>query len=43
MRFLPRDEKFYDFFETGVKKVVQGATQLEDLIRDFTEVSLKAK
>ena len=43
MRFLPRDEKFYDFFENSVTKVVEGATQLEDLIRDFREVSLKAK
>jgi predicted phosphate transport protein (TIGR00153 family) len=43
MRFLPRDEKFYDFFEYGVKKVVEGALQLEDLIRDFRDVSLKAK
>jgi predicted phosphate transport protein (TIGR00153 family) len=43
MRFLPRDERFYDLFEASVKKVVQGATQLEALIRDFREVSLKAK
>ena len=43
MRFLPRDEKFYDFFENSVTTVVEGATQLEDLIRDFREVSLKAK
>lgn len=43
MRFLPRDEKFYDLFEASVKKVVQGAQQLEALIRDFRNVSLKAK
>ena len=43
MRFLPRDEKFYDLFESSVKKVVQGAIQLEDMIRDFKEVALKAK
>jgi len=43
MRFLPRDEKFYDFFEASVRKVVEGATQLEELIRDFKEVPLKAK
>ncbi|MBI2985516.1 MAG: DUF47 domain-containing protein [Deltaproteobacteria bacterium] len=43
MRFLPRDEKFYELFEASVSKVVEGATQLEDLIRDFKEVSLKAK
>ncbi|MBI4488421.1 MAG: DUF47 domain-containing protein [Deltaproteobacteria bacterium] len=43
MRFLPRDEKFYDLFEESVKKVVEGAVQLEELIRNFKEVSLKAK
>ncbi|MCH8055905.1 MAG: DUF47 domain-containing protein, partial [Deltaproteobacteria bacterium] len=43
MRFLPRDEKFYDFFEASVKKVVQGAAQLEELIKNFKEVPLKAK
>ena len=43
MRFLPSDERFYDFFEAAVKKVVEGAAQLEDLIRNFKEVSLKAK
>jgi predicted phosphate transport protein (TIGR00153 family) len=43
MRFLPRDERFYEFFESSVKKVVEGAVQLEDLIRDFRDVSLKAK
>ena len=43
MRFLPRDEKFYDLFEAGVKKVVEGAVQLEEMIRNFTEVPLKAR
>lgn len=43
MRFLPRDERFYEFFESSVKKVVEGAVQLEELIRNFKEVPLKAK
>ena len=43
MRFLPRDEKFYDFFEASAKKVLEGAKLLEDLIRDFKEVQVKAK
>jgi len=43
MRFLPRDEKFYDLFEISVKKVVEGAMRLEELIKDFKEVSLRAK
>ena len=43
MRFLPRDERFYDLFESSVKKVLEGAIQLERLIRDFKEVPLKVK
>lgn len=43
MRFLPRDEKFYDLFEAGAKKAVEGAVQLQDLIRNLKEVPLKAK
>ena len=43
MRFLPRDEKFYDFFEAGAKKVVEAAVQLEELIKDFRDVPLRAK
>jgi len=43
MRFLPRDERFYDFFEASVRKVTEGAVQLEELIRDFKEVSVRAK
>ena len=43
MRFLPSDERFYDFFEASVKKVVQGAVQLEELIGDFSNVPLRAK
>lgn len=43
MRFLPREEKFYNLFEAGVKKVVEGAVQLEEMISNFTDVPLKAK
>ena len=43
MRFLPRDEKFYDLFENAVKKVLEGAVQLEELIKDFNDVALRAK
>ena len=43
MRFLPNDEKFYDFFEAAVKKVVEGAVQLADLIEDFRDVPLRAQ
>jgi predicted phosphate transport protein (TIGR00153 family) len=43
MRFLPRDEKFYDFFEKCAQHAVQGAIQLEELFRNFTDVRVKAK
>ena len=43
MRFFPRDERFYDLFEASVEKVLEGAIQLEQLIQDYREVSLKAK
>jgi hypothetical protein len=43
MRFLPRDEKFYDFFESCTKQVVQGAVHLEDLFKNFQNVQFKAK
>jgi uncharacterized protein len=43
MRFLPNDEKFYDCFESAVKKVVEGAVQLADLIEDFRDVPLRAQ
>ena len=43
MRFLPSDDRFYTFFEAAARKVVEGASQLDDLIRNFKEVSLKAK
>src|ERR671925_152740 len=43
MRFLPRDEKFYDFFEKCAQQVVQGAVQLEELLRNFSDVRVKAK
>ena len=43
MRFLPRDEKFYDFFEKSAQQVVQGALQLEQLLRNFNDVQVKAK
>jgi predicted phosphate transport protein (TIGR00153 family) len=43
MRFLPNDERFYDLFESSVRKVVEGAVELEDLIKDFRDVPVRAK
>lgn len=43
MRFLPRDEKFYDYFEKGAHQVVQGAIHLEELLKNFNDVQVKTK
>jgi predicted phosphate transport protein (TIGR00153 family) len=43
MRFLPNDERFYDLFEAGARKVVEGALGLEELIKDFRDVAVRAK
>src|SRR5205823_14592003 len=43
MRFLPRDDKFYDFFEKSAQQAVQGALQLEQLLRNLDDVQVKAK
>ncbi len=43
MKFLPRDEKFYDLFERGAHQVVQGAVQLEELLKNFNDVQVKTK
>ncbi len=42
-RFLSADTKFYDLFERGAAKVHEGATLLEELVRDVSGVLLKAK
>jgi predicted phosphate transport protein (TIGR00153 family) len=43
MKFLPRDEKFYDLFEKGAAQVVQGAVQLEELLKNFEDIQVKTK
>jgi len=43
MRFMPRDEKFYDLFEKGAQQVVQGAVQLEALLKNYSDVQIKTK
>jgi len=43
MALFPRDINFYDLFERGAAKVYEGAQLLEDLVKDFTNVPLKAK
>ena len=43
MRLIPRDEKFYDFFEQCAQQVVQGALRLEELLKNYTDVQIKTK
>jgi len=43
MRILPQDDKFYDYFEKCAQQVVQGAVQLDELLRNFTDVQIKTK
>lgn len=43
MALFPKDTNFYDLFERGAAKVHEGVQLLEDLIKDFINVPLKAK
>ena len=43
MGLFPKDTNFYDLFERGASKVCEGAELLADLVKDFTNVPLKAK
>lgn len=43
MGLFPKDINFYDLFERGAGKVHEGAQALGDLVKDFTNVPLKAK
>jgi predicted phosphate transport protein (TIGR00153 family) len=43
MRFLPKDDTFYDYFEKCAHKVVEGALQLDELINNFHDVQVKTK
>jgi len=43
MGLFPKDTNFYDLFERGASKVEEGVQLLGDLVRDFTNVPLKAK
>jgi uncharacterized protein len=42
MQFL-REEKFYDLFQSCVKKLVEGAIELEALLKNFHDVRVKTK
>lgn len=43
MALFPRDTNFYDLFERGVAKVIEGIHLLQEMVNDFTNVPLKAK
>ena len=43
MGLIPKDTNFYDLFERGVTKVHEGVQLLEDLVKNFINVPLKAK
>src|SRR5690349_19529341 len=43
MGIFPKDTNFYDLFERGASKVCEGVVLLADLVKDFTNVPLKAK
>jgi predicted phosphate transport protein (TIGR00153 family) len=43
MALFPKDINFYDLFERGATKVNEGVQLLEDLVKDFINVPLKAK
>ena len=43
MALFPKDTNFYDLFERGVTKVHEGVQLLEDLVKNFINVPLKAK
>ncbi len=43
MALFPKDTNFYDLFERGATKVHEGVQLLEDLVKNFINVPLKAK
>jgi predicted phosphate transport protein (TIGR00153 family) len=43
MGLFPKDTNFYDLFERGAGKVYEGVQALGDLVKDFSNVPLKAK
>jgi len=43
MSLFPKDTNFYDLFERSAGKVREGADLLAELVKDFTNVPLKAK
>ena len=42
-RFLPRDERFYDYFNQAASNAAEAASLLLDLIEDYSDVKQKVK
>ncbi len=42
-RLIPREESFYDLFEQMAEKVSQGADELLDILKNFTDVERRTK
>ena len=42
LRLVPREESFFDLFEDMAKKVQQGAEELLDLLKNYTDLDRKA-
>ncbi len=43
IRFFPRDEKFFDLFESAAEKIEEGIHAMLDLLEDYTNVAEKVK
>jgi predicted phosphate transport protein (TIGR00153 family) len=43
IRFFPRDEKFFDLFESAAEKIEEGIHAMLDLLDDYTNVAEKVK
>jgi len=43
VRFFPRDERFFDLFESAAEKIEEGVTALLDLLDDYTNIPEKVK
>ncbi len=42
-RFLPQDERFFDYFQKAVENAAETAQALRDLLEDYREVERKAR
>ena len=43
LRFIPREERFFDMFNRSAEAVLEGARALLDLVENYTDVDRKAR